>query len=57
MVMQQKAAPLPNVLGLWINKLGKVLSVEWNDVEIRLISMKPRPWESELFGVGERDDR
>ena len=52
-VLQQKAAPLPNVLDLWIRDQGKVLSVEWNDDEIRLISMKPGPWEVELFDVGE----
>ena len=53
LVRQQKAARLPNVLDLWVRGQRKVLSVEWDDDDIPLISMKPGPWEFELFGVGE----
>lgn len=49
--LQQKAAPLPNVLDLWIPGQGKVLAIEWDDDAINLISMQPGPWEVELFGI------
>lgn len=51
--LQRSRQPLPNGLDLWLSPGGKVLSVEWNHEELRIISMKPGAWESELFGVGQ----
>ena len=53
LVFQQTAARLPNLLDLWVSGQRKVLSLEWDGDDLRLISMKPGPWEFELFGVGE----
>ena len=53
LAFQRKARPLPNVLDLWVRGQRKVLSVEWDDDDLRLISMRPGPWEMERFGVGE----
>lgn len=51
LALQRARQPLPNGLDLWINGRGKVLSVEWDDDKLRIISMKPGVWEAELFGV------
>lgn len=45
---------LPNVLDLDVEGAGKVLSIEYDDSEMRLISMKPGPWETH-FGLPLRD--
>lgn len=53
LVLQQTPPRLPNVLDLWVRGQRKVLSVEWDGDDIRLISMRPGLWELELLGVGE----
>jgi hypothetical protein len=55
MILQNTKAPLPYLLDLWIPGIGKVLSMEWDDQELRLISMKRGDWESTLFGLPSRD--
>ena len=52
LALQRSRQPLLNGLDVWIKGRGKVLSIEWSDDEMRIISMKPGPWEAELFGVG-----
>lgn len=51
LILQRAAKPLPNVLDLWVTGKGKVLSVEYDADEIRLISMKRGDWEADLFGL------
>lgn len=53
LILQATPAPLPNVLDVWLPSRGKVLSVEWDNDDIRLISMQRGAWESELFGLPE----
>ena len=50
-ILQHAAKPLPNVLDVWLPGKGKVLSVEYDLDEIRLISMKRGDWEADLFGL------
>lgn len=42
---------LPNLLDVWVKPEGKVLSVEWDEDSVRLISMRRGDWEAELFGL------
>lgn len=51
LILQSARAPLPNVLDVWLTGGPKVLSVEWDADELRLISMRRGPWESDLFGL------
>jgi hypothetical protein len=41
----------PYGLDAWKGK-GKVLSVEWDDQELSVISFRPGPWEAELLALG-----
>lgn len=53
LLLQAAPAPLTNVLDLWLPGSGKVLSVEWDADDIRLINMRRGSWEQELFGLPE----
>ena len=46
----QAKKPLDNLLHLWVPGLGKVLSLEWSDKEVNLISMKRGDWAAAVFG-------
>ena len=46
---------LPYRLDLCVIEVGKVLSVEWKQHDIKLISMKRGSWESDLFGIPPRE--
>jgi hypothetical protein len=52
-ILQAAPADLPNVLELYSPGRGKLLSFEYDDDQIRLISMRRGSWESELFGLPE----
>ena len=49
--LQQEPAALPNVLDLWVPLGGKVLSIEWDEQDLRLISFRRGDWEHDLFGL------
>jgi hypothetical protein len=45
---------LPYSLDIWRAGLGKVLSVEWDDARLNVISFKRGPWEAELLALAEQ---
>lgn len=57
LILQAARAPLPNLLDVWLVSGGKVLSVEWDGDLLRLISMRRGPWEADLFGLPDYQER
>ena len=41
----------PHVIDLYVGDNPKVLSMEWNGADLRLIGMKRGDWEAEVFGL------
>ena len=41
----------PHVIDLYVGDNPKVLSMEWNGADLRLIGMKRGDWEADLFDL------
>jgi len=46
-----REAQLPFVVDLWVNRMGKVLSAEYDGTQFKLISCKRGIWETDYFGL------
>ena len=50
-----RASQRPFVVDLWVNRMGKVLSAEYDGTQFKLISFKPGIWETVYFGLPSRE--
>ena len=54
-LLKHRAKLLPYVLDVALLTTGKVLSLEWDENQARLISMRRGSWEQEFFDLPEDD--